>query len=109
MLPLSFKEYALSTGSSTELSRKYTEYLENSSFPYTLELKGQSKEIKDYLDGIYNTIVVKDVASRKRFPDTVTSYSRKIDVKTVEKYLNALMGNFIVYQQSGTISAESSI
>ena len=124
MLPLSFKEYVLSTGSNTELSRKYTEYLENSSFPYALELKGQPKEIKDYLDGIYNTIVVKDVASRKRFPDTMmlesvarfifdnignqlstkkiadtmTSYGRKIDVKTVEKYLNALMESFIVYQ-----------
>lgn len=124
MLPLSFKEYVLSTGSSNELSRKYTEYLENSSFPYTLELKGQPKEIKDYLDGIYNTIVVKDVASRKRFPDTMmlesvarfifdnignplstkkiadtmTSYGRKIDVKTVEKYLNSLMESFIVYQ-----------
>ena len=124
MLPLSFKEYVLSTGSNTELSRKYAEYLENSSFPYALELKGQPKEIKDYLDGIYNTIVVKDVASRKRFPDTMmlesvarfifdnignplstkriadtmTSYGRKIDVKTVEKYLNALMESFIVYQ-----------
>lgn len=124
MLPLSFKEYVLSAGGSSELSRKYTEYLENSSFPYTLELKGQPKEIKDYLDGIYNTIVVKDVASRKRFPDTMMlesvarfifdnignplsskkiadtmiSYGRKIDVKTVEKYLNALMKSFIVYQ-----------
>lgn len=124
MLPLSFKEYVLGTGGSAELSRKYAEYLENSSFPYALELKGHPKEIKDYLDGIYNTIVVKDVASRKRFPDTMmlesvarfifdnignplstkkiadtmTSYGRKIDVKTVEKYLNALMESFIVYQ-----------
>ncbi len=124
MLPLSFKEYVSSTGSNGELSRKYAEYLENSSFPYALELKGQPKEIKDYLDGIYNTIVVKDVASRKRFPDTMmlesvarfvfdnigsplstkkiadtmTSYGRKIDVKTVEKYLDALMESYIVYQ-----------
>ncbi len=124
MLPLSFKEYVSSTGNNGELSRKYAEYLENSSFPYALELKGQPKEIKDYLDGIYNTIVVKDVASRKRFPDTMmlesvarfvfdnigsplstkkiadtmTSYGRKIDVKTVEKYLDALMESYIVYQ-----------
>lgn len=124
MLPLSFKEYVSSTGNNGELSRKYAEYLENSSFPYALELKGQPKEIKDYLDGIYNTIVVKDVAYRKRFPDTMmlesvarfvfdnignplstkkiadtmTSYGRKIDVKTVEKYLDALMESYIVYQ-----------
>ncbi len=128
MLPLSFKEYVLSTGSSNELSRKYTEYLENSSFPYTLELKGQPKEIKDYLDGIYNTIVVKDVASRKRFPDTMmlesvarfifdnignplstkkiadtmTSYGRKIDVKTPERTygkLYRISGKAVQYQR----------
>ena len=48
MLPLSFKEYMESTGSMTDRGVKYTEYLENSSFPYTLELKGQPDEIRDY-------------------------------------------------------------
>lgn len=61
MLPLSFREYVDSTGNGNELSRKYTEYLENSSFPYTLELAGQPKEIHDYLDALINTIVVKDI------------------------------------------------
>lgn len=124
MLPLSFKEYVLSTGSSNELARKYIAYLENSSFPYALALAGQPKEIRDYLDGIYNTIVVKDIAKRNKIPDTMmlesvlrfvfdnigvklstkkiadtmTSEGRKIDVKTVEKYMKALMESFIVYQ-----------
>ncbi len=124
MLPLSFREYVESTGDTKELARKYTAYLENSSFPYALELTGQPKEIKDYLDGIYNTIIVKDIAKRnkitdtmmlesvtrfvfdnigsplstKKIADTMTSEGRKIDVKTVEKYLKALMESFIVYQ-----------
>lgn len=124
MLPLSFKEYVTSTGDISDLSRKYNEYLESSSFPYVLELKGQSKEIKDYLEAVYNTIVVKDIASRKKIvdpmmlesvtrfvfdnigsqlstkkiADTMTSNGRKIDVKTVEKYLNGLMESFIIYQ-----------
>lgn len=124
MLPLSFKEYVESTGNSNELARKYTAYLENSSFPYTLELAGQPKEIRDYLDAIYNTIVVKDITKRhkipdtmmlesvarfvfdnigsqlstKRIADTMTSDGRKVDVKTVEKYLSALMESYIVYQ-----------
>ena len=34
MLPLSFKEYVESTGNENDLQRKYTTYLENSSFPY---------------------------------------------------------------------------
>ncbi len=124
MLPLSFKEYVLSTGDTRELSRKYVEYIEGSSFPYTLELKGQPKEVRDYLDSLYNTIVVKDITQRNKFPDTMmlesiarfvfdnignsmstkkiadtmTSFGRKIDVKTVEKYVRALMDSFIVYQ-----------
>ena len=124
MLPLSFKEYMESTGSMADRGVKYTEYLENSSFPYTLELKEQPDEIRDYLEGLYNTIVVKDIVSRKRITDTMmlksvlrfvfdnignplsskkiadtmTSDGRKIDTKTVEKYLEALTESYIIYQ-----------
>lgn len=124
MLPLSFAEYVLSTGDSLNLERKYTDYIVNSSFPYTLDLREQPNEIKDYLDAMYNTIVVKDVASRKKISDTMmlesvtrfifdnignslstkkiadtmTSDGRKIDVKTVEKYIEALKESFIIYQ-----------
>ena len=124
MLPLSFKEYVESTGNESNLSRKYVEYIENSSFPYTLELKGQNKEIRDYLEGLFNTVVVKDITQRKKIhdtlmlksvlrflfdnignplsskkiADTMTSAGRKIDVKTVEKYIEALMESYVVYQ-----------
>ena len=60
-----------STGSMTDRGVKYTEYLENSSFPYTLELEGQPDEIRDYLEGLYNTIVVRDIVSRKKITDTM--------------------------------------
>ena len=126
MLPLSFKEYVESTGSESDLSRKYVDYLENSSFPYTLELAGQPKEIRDYLEGLFSTIVVKDITQRKKITDTMmlksvlrflfdnignqlsskkvadtmTSDGRKIDVKTVGKYVEALMESYVVYQAS---------
>lgn len=124
MLPLSFQEYVSSTGSTDDLSRKYAEYLETGAFPYVLELKGHSREIWDYLEGLYHTIVIKDIASRKKITDimmlqsvtefvfdsigsqlstkkiadTMTSNGRKIDVKTVERYLDGLMESFIIYQ-----------
>lgn len=125
MLPLSFTEYVAGiNGDMTDLARKYTDYLTNSSFPYTLDLHGQPNEIRDYLDAVYNTIVVKDVASRKKISDTMmlesvtrfvfdnignplstkkiadtmTSDGRKIDVKTVEKYIEALKESYIIYQ-----------
>ena len=124
MLPLSFKEYMERTGSMNDRGIKYAEYLQNSSFPFTLELKNQPDEIRDYLEGIYNTIVVKDIINRKKITDTMmlksvlrfvfdnignplsskkiadtmTSEGRKIDTKTVEKYLEAFSESYIIYQ-----------
>lgn len=41
-------------------------YLSNSSFPGTLELV-RKQDIRAYLEGIYNTILVKDIVTRKKF------------------------------------------
>ena len=124
MLPLSFKEYVTARGGEDNLARRYREYIEYSSFPYTLELTGQPKAIKDYLESIYHSIVVKDLSVRKKITDvmmlesvarylfdnignpvstkkiadTMTSDGRKIDIRTIEKYVDALMESFVVYQ-----------
>ncbi|WP_303706420.1 ATP-binding protein [Phascolarctobacterium succinatutens] len=124
MLPLSFKEYVEVSGDEHELPRKYRNYIETSSFPYVLDMKQDARVIREYLNGIYNTIVVKDITQRNKFPDTMmlesvlrfaydnignilstkkiadtmTSDGRKIDTKTVEKYLNALMESYMLYQ-----------
>lgn len=124
MLPLSFREYMESTGNMNDRGIKYAEYLQNSSFPYTLELKNQPNEIREYLEGIYNTIVVKDIVNRKKITDTLmlksvlqfifdnignplsskkiadtmTSAGRKIDTRTVERYLEAFSESYIIYQ-----------
>lgn len=124
MLPLSFKEYVEASGDERELAKKYRSYIETSSFPYVLDMKQDARVIREYLNGIYNTIVVKDITQRNKFPDTMmlesvlrfaydnignilstkkiadtmTSDGRKIDTKTVEKYLNALMESYMLYQ-----------
>lgn len=124
MLPLSFKEYVEASGDERELARKYRSYIETSSFPYVLDMKQDARVIREYLNGIYNTIVVKDITQRNKFPDammlesvlrfaydnignilstkkiadTMTSDGHKIDTKTVEKYLNALMESYMLYQ-----------
>lgn len=124
MLPLSFKEYVQSTGDTNNLNKKYRDYIEFSSFPYVLELKNQYKEINVYLEGVLNTIILKDIVQRnkiadilmlksvlrflfdnignqlssKKIADTLTSNGRKIDSKTVEKYINSLMESYVIYQ-----------
>lgn len=115
MLPLSFREYLSYFDSNADISRKYMEYLTNSSFPGTLELT-RKQDIRMYLEGIYTSMVLKDIVSRKRIADvpmlesvirymfdnignlssstkianTMTSAGRKISVRTAESYLESL-------------------
>ena len=123
MLPLSFKEYASARSNNMNIDRLYAEYTQNSSFPYALELS-KPKDVKQYIQGIFDTIVLKDIVARRRFPDiamlqsvvrfmfdnignicstkrisdTMTSSGRKISVHTVESYLSALTDSFILYK-----------
>ena len=123
MQPLSFKEYISALGDSTDLSRKYREYIENGSFPYILELEGK-KAKSIYLEGIYNSVILKDIIARKKILDVpvlekvirfifdnignptsatkianaLTSGGNKTTVNTVETYLKALQESFIIYK-----------
>ena len=119
VLPLSFKEYKdyLNVEGDEKL---YLKYVNNSSFPYALKLDSED-EIDVYLDSIYNTIIVKDIITRKKIADTsmlksvteflfssigsamsvkkiadtMTSKGRSISVHTVDSYLESLTESFI--------------
>ena len=119
MYPLSFKEYKDYYNEENN-EKLYLKYINNSSMPYALKLDDQD-EIDKYLDSIYNTIIVKDIASRKKIADTgmlssisefmfssvgsilsvkkiadtLTSNGRSISVHTVESYLDSLVESFI--------------
>ena len=124
MLPFSFKEFVKATNQSENFSSAYRQYIETSSFPYVLELLQTPQEINAYLEGIFNTILVKDIIDRKKIADTnvlksvtqflfdnigselsskkiadtLTSHGRKSDSKTIEKYVTSLEESFIVYR-----------
>ena len=123
MLPLSFKEYISALEDETDLQMKYQRYIQNGSFPYILQLS-RRRDINAYLEGIYTSIVLKDIVARHRISDagmldsvirymfdnignlcsatnianTMTSYGRKISAPTVENYLSALVESFILYK-----------
>ena len=87
MLPLSFKEYISSFGNKTDLSRRFRDYLRYSSFPQAVELSKISLDnINLFLDGIYNTILFKDVMQRKGITDKNT-------LERITKYLYDNIGN----------------
>jgi predicted AAA+ superfamily ATPase len=124
MLPLSFREYLSAFDNRHDLSKKYQDYVMNSSFPYSLKLRDEPEQIREYLGGIYNTIVLKDIVERKKvadvsmlervirfmfdnignlcsvkkIADTLVSSGHKISVNTIETYLSALTDSFILYR-----------
>lgn len=126
LLPFSFKEYCSAFPNQSDFLHLYRNYLEFSSFPYTLELKNNSRLINDYLAGIFNTVLLKDIVARKKIADvaqlesvikfladnignlvslkkiadTMTSDGRKISVHTVESYIEGLTSSYIFYKAS---------
>ncbi|WP_339003049.1 ATP-binding protein [Fusobacterium animalis] len=137
MLPLSFKEYYQAKLEYEKLEEKenrtlktlmqyYNEYIVNSSFPYTLQLNNNLKNIYEYLSGIYNSVLLKDIVARLKIADvmrlesvvkyifdnignltsiskianTLTSMGRKTDTKTIEKYIKGLVDSLLIYEVS---------
>ena len=122
VLPLSFQEYLSYYGETDEL-KKYNDYITYGGFPYLINLEGNNEKL-EYLDSVYNTVLVKDVVSRKKIndilileslcrflfdnigsyistkkiSDTLASYGRKNSVHTIEEYLNALVESYILYK-----------
>lgn len=123
LFPFSFKEFVQAQSESISLENAYKQYVEYGSFPYVLQIKQDVDMVHEYLLGLYNTIVLKDVVSRKkitdvmmlqsivrfladnignisvikRISDTMTSLGRKISSHTVESYMSALIDSFIFY------------
>lgn len=126
MYPLSFKEYVSALPSGINIETAYRNYIEYGTFPYITQLNNDSELIKDYLRGLYNTIVLKDVIYRKRISDvvvlesivkflsdnigntsaikrisdTLTSAGRKTSSHTVESYISTLVASYIFYPVS---------
>ena len=125
MLPLSFKEYMSAFEDKTDISKKFRNYLEFSSFPQAIELYNANPDnINLFLDGIYNTILFKDVMQRKGITDKsvlerVTKYlydnignrssmksisdhieglERNNSYNTVSNYVEALADSFMIYK-----------
>ena len=125
MLPFSFKEYYEATRDNGKTKKELFEcYLKYGSFPYVAFLEVNDKVTNQYIEGIYNTILLKDVATRekindvtvlenilktlassigspistKKISDTLISSGRKISPNTVEVYLRALTDSYILYK-----------
>ena len=126
MQPLSFKEYIefLDSDKEMNLPEKFNQYLEYGGLPTIVELLDNPDTIGPFLEGIYNTVLMKDVIERngvrdaallecilkfiaanigsivstKKISDYLTSSGRKTTSDTIDNYLKMLENAFIIYK-----------
>ena len=124
MLPLSFKEY-ITAFDDKNYVQLFLNYMKNGGMPGNISiLKTNPNDIDKYFDGIFSTIVYKDIMARnnindkmllesilkfifdsigspistKRISDTLTSKGMLTSNHTVENYITAFLESFLIYK-----------
>ena len=126
MLPLSFKEYLSAFNSSDKSHYEYfLDYMKYGGMPGNMPiLKDNPNDLDTYLEGIFSTIVYKDIITRnnitdkmllesvlkfifdsigspistKKISDTLTSKGLSTSNHTVENYLSSFIESFLIYK-----------
>lgn len=119
--PLSFGEFASGSGRDPDAPAIWGDFLRFGAFPYVLSLGRDPILVDGYLEGLFNTILVRDVMQRTdihdarrlgdvarylfdnvgnltsigRIADTLTSAGTKTAFATVEAYVDALCASFL--------------
>jgi predicted AAA+ superfamily ATPase len=125
MLPLSFEEYS-EVVKTPDKRERFNQYMNMGAFPYATRFMDNSLAHSQYLEGIYNTVLVKDVmtnknlkditliksiagflagnvgspVSAKKIADTLSSGGRPTSSATVDTYLEALCDAYLFYKVS---------
>ncbi len=125
MYPLSFSEYLNFVNSNNNnMENNFENYLKYGGMPYTTELQLNQKNIYDYLKGIFDTVVIKDVVMKNNIKDVQTLYSvinflfdnignttsinkisntlssngKKTNAVTIDNYVKFLIDSFVIYK-----------
>ena len=94
MLPLSLKEFLTITGMDEE--NGFAEYLKCGGLPYVARMGRTTAKVETYLEGIYNTVIVKDIEDRQVRRESEPSKRKITDIallKSIAKYLASVVGS----------------
>lgn len=94
MLPFSFQEYC-------QLNRKpqedaFADYMKFGGLPLVASMKDAPDKIDTYLEGIYNTVIIKDIEDRQNHQSESSGRRKVTDIvllKTIAKYLASVLGS----------------
>lgn len=94
MLPLSFKEYCEQTGQTAE--RGFADYMKNGGMPYVAAMQKTDEKISTYLEGIYNTVIIKDIEDRqirKEYDPLKRKITDIVLLKSIARFLSSTIGS----------------
>jgi len=123
MLPLSFVEYGKIVSSNDKYSL-FNDYMNYGAFPFAATLVENSLMHSQYLQGVYTTVMVNDILTRKgitdstllesiirflcsnigspvsakKIADTLTSSGRPVGSTTIDTYLEAICNAYLFYK-----------
>ena len=94
MLPLSFKEYLDITGGNPETA--FADYMRNGALPYIAVMDKTQEKVDTYLEGIYNTVIVKDIEERQSRKESDPGKRKVNDIallKSIARFLASSIGS----------------
>ena len=94
MLPFSFKEYMNFSNDSKEAA--FSEYIKTGGFPYISLMDRTEEKVDTYLEGIYNTVIVRDIEDRQNRKETDPNKRKITDItllKTIARFLASVIGS----------------
>lgn len=94
MLPLSFREFLELTNLSQE--QGFADYLQNGGLPYVASMDRTAEKVDTYLEGIYNTVIVRDIEDRQSRKEVDPTKRKITDIpllKNIAKYLASVVGS----------------
>ena len=95
MLPFSFAEFYESRGGG-DADRLFADYMANGSFPYIATMDRTKEKTDMYLEGIYNTVIVKDIEERQNRKEKDPNKRKVSDIsllKNISKFLASSIGS----------------
>lgn len=91
ILPLSFKEFYSVTNNDKEAAFK--RYMDIGGFPFINQSSLNDNQLNMYMEGIYNTVIVKDIEERLNRKETNGNVTDVALLKSISKYLSSVIGS----------------
>lgn len=95
MLPFSFKEFCQARGAEPT-DEAFSQYMTSGGFPYAVVMNQAGNKVDEYIEGIYHTVLFKDIEERQKRREVDSATRRVSDavlLANISRYLAGTVGS----------------